>query len=131
MDLMEVFALHVLGFDQARLEQTGDESARTREGIKDVDILVCQGRVELVFEDLIDGADNKVNTLNWSIDDAELLNSPGECAFEELLVDVLDDGLLALQVVNLADICTDGFIEVCQNFGVFLEGFLSWTAWSG
>ena len=64
---------------------------------------------------------NEVNALNRRIYNAEFFDSQGESTFEELLIEVLDDGLLALQVVNVPDVDTDGVIERLQFGGVLIE----------
>ena len=64
---------------------------------------------------------NEVNALNRRIYNAEFFDGQGESTFEELLIEVLDDGLLALQVVNVSDVDTDGVIEGLQFGCVLIE----------
>ena len=65
-------------------------------------ILLGQRGVELRLEYVIHGMDDEVHTLHRRIDDAKLFHGERKRAFEELFVEVLDDGLLALQIVYAA-----------------------------
>ena len=87
-------------------------------------ILLGQRGVELCLEDVIYRVNDEVHTLHRSIDDSQLLHGERERAFEELFVEILDDGLLALQIVYAAHIRPYRLIELLQHFGIFLESLL-------
>jgi len=68
--------------------------------------------------------DDEVHTLHGRIDDAQLLHGERKRAFEELFIEILDDSLLALQIVYAAHIRPHRLIELLQHFGIFLESLL-------
>ena len=124
MDFIQVLALHVLRADKAGLQQSCDERACSYKRVEDMHILLGHRSVELRLEDVVYGVDDEVHALHGRIDDAQFLHGERKRAFEELFVEVLDDGLLALQIVYTAYICPHRLIELLQHFGIFLESLL-------
>ncbi|MCY1384339.1 hypothetical protein D9M69_725830 [compost metagenome] len=50
MDFVLVLVRQLFRFDQARLDQAGDEGTGAREGVDDVDALAAQGLAELLLQ---------------------------------------------------------------------------------
>ena len=67
-------------------------------------VLFRQRSIEFFFQYIVNRMDDKVNTLHWCIYNAKLVNSLWECSLEEFLIQILDYRLLALEIVNVADV---------------------------
>ena len=74
-------------------------------------VLVGEGGAKLRFQHVVDRADNEVHTFHGGIHRAELLHRERKGTLEKLLVEVLDNGLLALEVVYLAHIDAHRLVE--------------------
>ena len=107
MDFVLVLAQHVFLLNQSTLQQTGNERSGSYKRIKDVHILFSQRGVELLLQNVLNAMDDKVNALNRRIDNTQLFNRQREGSLKELLVEVLNDGLLSLQVIDVADVVLD------------------------
>jgi hypothetical protein len=102
VDFIPVFAFHILRANEARLEEPGDKSSRPDEGVQDMDIFIGDGAVEFLLQDILDGVEHEIDAFHRSIDDAQFFNCQRESTLEELFIEVLDDGLLAGQVIDFA-----------------------------
>ena len=123
MNLVLVLAPQVFLLDESALHQASDECARSHKGVEDVYILLSQRRVEVLTQDVLDRMDDEIHALHRRIDNAKFLHGERECALEELLVEVLDDGLLALQVVDVAHVDPHRLVELIQHLCVHLKAF--------
>ncbi len=121
VDFAQVLALHVLRAYETRLEQPRDERAGSHERVENMHVLPGQRGAELFPEYVVHRAYDEVHALHGRVDDAELFHRQGERPLEELLVEVLDDGLLPLEVVYAAHVHAHRPVELVQHLGVFLE----------
>ena len=112
MDFVQVLALHILRADKAGLQQPRDERACADKRVEDMHVRLGQRSAELGFQYVVHRADDEVHALHGCIDDAQFLHGERKRALEKLLVEVLDNSLLALQIVNAADICSYRLIEL-------------------
>ena len=121
MDLMLVFVFKLPRYNQAALQESGDEGAGAGEGVENVDVFIGEGAAKLFFEQVVDGVNNEVNHLYRRVDDAELFDHAGEGGFEELVVEFNDDALFACGVVDTLGPHSDGVVKLLQGFGLFRD----------
>ena len=123
VNLVPVFAHHVFGADEPRLQKARDESARAGEGVEHVDVFVGEGGAKLRLQHLVHRMEDEVHTLHGGVDCAELFDGEGEGAFEELLIEVFDHRLFPLEIVDLTDVGAHRFVEVGEHGEVLVHGF--------
>ena len=85
--------------------------------------LFAEAGAEVFPQDIVHGVEDEVHALHGGIDDTELLDGLRESPLEELLIEVLDDGLLALEVVNLPDVGAHGVVEGLEGIILLIDGF--------
>ena len=85
MNFVFVFVFQLVGRDQARLQQAGDEGARAGEGVKDMHALTPKGLAELRLQHVIHRMDDEIHHLNRGVDDAKAGSQQGEGGAEELV----------------------------------------------
>ena len=108
--------------ESVRSARGGSEGAGADKGVDDVHVLVAETAAELPPQHIVDTVNDEIDTLHRGVDNAELGGGEREGAFEEFLVKVLDDGLLAGKIVDVAHIGADAVVETGQLHGVLADG---------
>ena len=67
--------------------------------------------------------DDEIYALYRRINNTQFLHSLGECALEELFVEVLDDSLLAFEVVDVRNIIFHRNVEFLQHLRIHFQAF--------
>ena len=65
--------------------------------------------------------DDKVNTFNRCIYNTEFVNSLRERSLEEFLIQILDYRLLALEIIDVANVDANGSIEPFEHLNVHVK----------
>ena len=121
MNLVLILAQHILLLDDAALKQARDKGACACKWVKNVYILIGQRSTKFTLQDVFNRVDDEVHTFYWCIDDTQLFYRLRECSLEEFLIEILDDGLLAFEVINITYVVFYGDIELLQNLSVHLH----------
>lgn len=94
MQLACVLVRERLGWHELGVaHKLGHVGARTRERVEDVNPLAAQSATEFPLKRSIGGMEHVVHDLDGCINDAELLARAGKGLSEEVVVEVLDEGL--------------------------------------
>ena len=101
--------------DEAALHETREEGPRSRERVEDVHPVVVEVRAELLLHEVRHRAVDEVHHLDRRIDDAELFLKLRESRFEELLEEVLDDGLALGRGLDVAHADLHRLVEVLEG----------------
>ena len=118
MNLVQIFALHVLRANRSALQEAGHEGAGADKGVDDVHVLVAETAAELLPQHIVDTVNDEIDTLHRGVNNAELGGGEREGPLKEFLVKVLDDGLFAGKIVDVAHIGAHAVVETGQLLGV-------------